>query len=134
MNAEGFKGKAVRGCATLKAGVRVTTVNDEDSERPARTSGVVKIHVVQGRRLRIGYTLTDERSFAEAELLNAARGPAIAPVSGLDRGRRLQGLRHLPIRARWKIRRHEPIGDATIGGHGYAIAQTNSRYDNEPIR
>jgi hypothetical protein len=73
MNAEGFKGKAVRGCATLKAGVRVTTANEEDSERPAGANGVVKIHVVQGRRLRIGYTLTDERSFAEAELLNAAR-------------------------------------------------------------
>jgi len=60
MNVEGFKSKVVSGCATLKAGVHVTTVNDEDSDRPGGTGGVVKIRVVQGRKILVGYTLTDE--------------------------------------------------------------------------
>jgi hypothetical protein len=59
MNVEGFKGRAVPGCATLKAGLRVTTVNDEDSERPRRTGGVIKVRVVQGRMVLVGYTLAD---------------------------------------------------------------------------
>jgi len=60
MNVEGFKGKALSGCATLKAGVRVTTVNDGDSSAGG-DRGFVKIRVVQGRKVLVGYTLTDER-------------------------------------------------------------------------
>jgi hypothetical protein len=60
MNVEGFKGRALPGCATLKAGLRVTTVNDEDSERPGRSSGVIKIRVVAGRQVLVGYTLADK--------------------------------------------------------------------------
>jgi hypothetical protein len=60
MNVEGFKGKTVPGCATLKAGMRVMTLNDEDSGRPGKTSSVVKIRVVQGRKVLVGYTLADE--------------------------------------------------------------------------
>jgi len=60
MNVEGFKGRVVPGCATLKAGLRVTTVNDEDSDPPGRTSGVVKVRAVQGRKVLVGYTLADK--------------------------------------------------------------------------
>jgi len=60
MNAEGFKGKTIPGCATLKTGLRVTMLNDEDSDQPGKTSSVVKIRVVQGRKVRVGYTLADE--------------------------------------------------------------------------
>lgn len=60
MNVEGFKGRAVPGCSTLKAGLRVTMVNDEDSDRPGRTSGVIKIRVVLGRKVLVGYTLADK--------------------------------------------------------------------------
>jgi hypothetical protein len=60
MNVEGFKGKTVPGCATLKAGLRVTMERDEKSDRPGRTGGVIKIRVVQDRKVLVGYTLADE--------------------------------------------------------------------------
>jgi hypothetical protein len=60
MNVESFKGRAVPGCATLKAGMRVTTVNDQDSDRPGRSSGLIKVRVVQGRKVLVGYTLADK--------------------------------------------------------------------------
>ena len=59
MNIEGFKHRAVAGCLTLKPGLRVTTVNDQESDRPGRISGVIKIRVVQDRKVRVGYTLAD---------------------------------------------------------------------------
>jgi hypothetical protein len=61
MNVDGFKGKAIPGCATLKAGLRITTVNDEDSDQPGRPSGVVKIRVVQGGKVVVGYTFTPDQ-------------------------------------------------------------------------
>jgi hypothetical protein len=60
MNVEGFKGKTVAGCATLKAGLRVTMVSDEDAGQPDPGSGVVKIRVVLGRKVLVGYTLVEE--------------------------------------------------------------------------
>jgi hypothetical protein len=60
MNVEGFKGKTLPGCATLKAGLPVTTLNDEASDRPVRTGDVIKIRVVQDRKILVGYTLADE--------------------------------------------------------------------------
>jgi hypothetical protein len=60
MNVEGFKRKTIPGCTTLKAGMRVTMLNDEDSNRPGKTSRVVKTRVVQGRKVLVGYTLADE--------------------------------------------------------------------------
>jgi hypothetical protein len=58
MNVESFKGKTIPGCATLKVGMRVTMLNDSD--RPGKTSSVVKVRVVQGRKVLVGYTLADE--------------------------------------------------------------------------
>ena len=60
MNVEGFKGRVVPGCSTLKAGLRVTMVNDEDSDRPGRSRGIVKIRLMQGRKSLVGYTLADK--------------------------------------------------------------------------
>lgn len=60
MNVEGFRGKAIPGCATLKAGLRVTMVNDDDSDQPSRPSGVVKIRVVERGKVLVGYTLTPD--------------------------------------------------------------------------
>jgi hypothetical protein len=60
MNVEGFKGKAIPGCATLKAGLRVAIMNDDASDQPSRPSGVVKIRVVQGGKVLVGYTLTPD--------------------------------------------------------------------------
>jgi len=59
MNVESFKGKAIPGCATLKAGLRVTMVNDEDSDQTPTASGVVKIRVVLGGKALVGYTLVE---------------------------------------------------------------------------
>jgi hypothetical protein len=50
MNVEGFKGKAIPGCATLKAGLRITMANDDDSDQPSGPRGIVKIRVVQAAR------------------------------------------------------------------------------------
>jgi hypothetical protein len=61
MNVEGFKGKAIPGCTTLKAGLRVTTVNDDDSDQSSRPSGVVKIRAVQGGKVLVGYTFTPDQ-------------------------------------------------------------------------
>jgi hypothetical protein len=60
MNVEGFKGKVIPGCAPLKAGLRVTMVNDDVSDQPSRPSGVVKVRVVQGGKALVGYTLTPD--------------------------------------------------------------------------
>ena len=60
MNVEGFKGKTLPGCATLKARLRVTMVNDEDSDPPGRRSGVIKIRVLRDHKVLVGYTLADE--------------------------------------------------------------------------
>jgi hypothetical protein len=60
MNVEGFKGRTIPGCATLKAGLRVTMLIEEDSDRSRRTGGVIKIRVVQDRKVLVGYTLADE--------------------------------------------------------------------------
>jgi hypothetical protein len=60
ISAEAFKGKTLPGCATLKAGLPVTVLNDEESDRPGRTGGVIKIRVMQDRKILVGYTLVDE--------------------------------------------------------------------------
>jgi hypothetical protein len=60
MNVEGFKGKAIPGCATLKAGLRITMANDDDSDQPSGPRGIVKIRVVQGGKVLVGYTLTPD--------------------------------------------------------------------------
>ena len=61
MNVEGFKGKTIPGCARLKAGLRVTIVNDDDSDQPSRPNGVVKIRLVRGGKVLVGYTLTPDQ-------------------------------------------------------------------------
>ena len=61
MNVEGFKGKTLPGCATLKAGLRITRVSDEDAGEPDPANGVVKIRVVLGRKVVVGYTLAEEQ-------------------------------------------------------------------------
>jgi len=60
MNVEGFKGKTLPGCATLKAGLRVTMVNDEASDPPGRSGGVIKIRVARDHKVLVGYTLADD--------------------------------------------------------------------------
>jgi hypothetical protein len=61
MNVEGFRGKQIPGCTRLKEGLRVTMVNDEEPDQTDKASGLVKIRVVLGRKVLVGYTFADER-------------------------------------------------------------------------